>query len=207
MHPDSSPLSAASRTLSAFTAFGGYLVLSWAYASALLWPSDHALFIQKTAGALYFFEFFSIHSSGFFFHPGGEFRRQWKGIALIGFYSIFALAFSVVFHDRWLFLYFFLSLFSKFASTKVSEKDYRKTMITIIPFIGWTFFCMVFTAWLWALLFPFPPDNSTPQWVGGPQSVLVWGALYFVTLAVMEIHTILFSKPAGVRLKQTNLEI
>jgi len=174
------------------------LLLVFWFALALLNPTEHAYFIFNTGLILFSIEFLSIHSGGMLAGTPKEhsLKKSWFHIPiklfLVSLYSIFVLAFAFAFKNYWVPLFFIFSLVGKVFGNKAKESP-TNVALSIVLFIG-SVFLIVMTASLWESLFPFPaevfafkPENTTGMFVEQPQTLLVWGVLYYILTAITEI--------------------
>lgn len=196
-------------TLALIISVGGNLFLAVWFLSALLNPIAHVNFIVQTGIWLFLVEFFSIFVSGF-----GEksVRFGFANILSTAFmFSIIAI-FAIVF--GWLFLgniylplIFLGSTLAKiFGQQATSGESYRVYAIPLL--LGSTLAVFMIEPEFWVNLFPFPENFNqfqpadwakriesgeiSGEFVERPQTMLVWGIIYFTLAAVIEL--VLFKK-------------
>lgn len=187
---------------------GGNIFLVSIFARALLSPLTHADFIFKTGMMLFVVEFLSIHSGGMLGAPVVEgqkkkalFIRKMIGIPitffLLGFYALFVLVFGFALKSWFIPLFFLVSLMMKVFSNKVTHNPFSSA-ISIILLI-FSVMVVALTSPILQMLFPFPAEvleqkmpNSSGLFIDAPQTLLVWGILYFSFTILADI--ILFWK-------------
>lgn len=113
-------------------------------------------------------------------------------IVLIAVYAIFTVAFGLVLKNAVLPLVFFVGLIAKFFGQRLSGAEHpgrvERFGISVVLLIFLAFFVTIFSPFL-AMLFPFPSEvrpSGSGSWVDFPQSPIVWGALYYFSLAVID---------------------
>lgn len=120
--------------------------------------------------------------------------RQTK-IILIAVYAAFTVAFGFALKNAVLPLVFFVGLIAKFFGQRLSGVSgdehpgrVERFGISVVLLIFLAFFVTIFSPFL-AMLFPFPSEvrpSGSGSWVDFPQSPIVWGALYYFSLAVID---------------------
>lgn len=196
-------------TLVLILSVGGNLFLAGWFLSALLNPIAHINFIVQTGIWIFLVEFFSIFVSGF-----GEKSIQFRFVNILSTafmfstIAIFALVFGWLFLGSiYLPLIFLGSTLAKiFGQQATSGESYRIYAIPLL--LGSTLAVFMIGPEFWVNLFPFPENFSqfqpadwakriesgeiSGEFVERPQTMLVWGVIYFVLAAVIEF--ILFKK-------------
>jgi hypothetical protein len=179
----------------------GPLTLVFLYTQALVFPEEHAGFIFRVGMAVYIIEFLSIHSSGMLL--GVREVKQKKKVNrffLLGLYAVFTIGFMFKLESWFIGLYFLLSLCAKVFMSRSVKDDINKSQIAFsaINLIGCTFI-VVFLASLLKKAFPIPEsvisqraEGTSGLFVDTPQTLLVWGILYFCVTVVF--NGILFMK-------------
>jgi len=179
-------------------ALAGNLYLVGLFLSALLYPTANVDFIFRTGALVFVMEFLSIHSSGMI--EGSRLQQQTppkiSPFALIGLYCVMALACAAAYHNWTLPLLFVVSVLAKYFGRRASASETSMTALFAIIFLL-TAFVTVFTAPLFARLFPFSSSVMAHQRGSGvfervPQALLGWGVLYYFLVALAE--AILFFK-------------
>lgn len=191
---------------------GGNLSLSWFFLAALLSPLEHAEFIKNTSILIFLIEFLSIHSSGFAMgfsnqekkpeerDPRIKFYAVGKGVGemspfktkllLIGIYSAMVIGFGFSVGNWTLPFIFFISLIAKFFGQRASDSSGPERFgISVILLIFLTILTTLFSSF-WGILFPFPSEVrpfGSGTWVDYPQDVVLWGVLYYFSLAVIDV--------------------
>lgn len=184
-------------TLALILSVGGNLFLAGWFLIALLNPIAHVNFIVQTGLWLFLVEFFSIFVSGF-----GERSIRFRFANILSTAFMFAIAFGWLFLGNiYLPLIFLGSTLAKiFGQQATSGESYR---IYAIPlFLGSTLAVSMIGPEFWVNLFPFPENFSqfqpadwakriesgeiSGEFVERPQTMLVWGIIYFTLVAVIE---------------------
>lgn len=197
--------------------FGASVAVIGFFLQALLNPVANVSWIYSGALAIFFIEFLSIHSSGMLsgyhqekkraFEHGRPIKEVLKDNPhfLIIFYGIFTVAISLFLKVWFLPLYFLASTYIKIHA--VSRKDIppeqeNKNMLilSVLIFLGTTFF-VAYTIPVWTNIFPFPdsvlaakPSNASGVFVDTPQTLLVWGVLYFSIHFLINIYILIKPK-------------
>jgi len=197
------------RTISLFGALATNVVLVVFFVRALLHPADFTDFIYKTGIMIFMIEFMSLHSSGMFF---GAAQKQQAGskvmtlklkLTLFVFYGMFIVVFAAM-TGQWLgAVYFLVSLGGKVAYSKsINAEERLKPVAAGIAMLLLSTFTVVFTAGLLKKMFPFPhevlsarPPGQSGLFIDSPQTLLVWGILYFSLMTLCEI--LIFRKSHG----------
>lgn len=190
------------KIFSFIASIAGYFVFIYLFGIALINPIEYIDFIYHGAIAIFIVEFLSIHS-GFLFSPFVANKNKYAikvFIAMFIFYSLFALIFGLTMQSFYPPLFFCITLLSKFFWSKSSPTGVSMAAISIVIFL----LVMIPVAGpenFWERLFPFPIafDQYRPESAGGlftdmPQTVLVWGVLYYSILVIIEILLFKFGK-------------
>lgn len=187
--------------LSLITVVGGNLFIAVLFVRALFGPLQHADFIFKTGLWIFFVELFSIFLSSLI-SPRMMVIAQRNFIGamtiLLNFVgiSVMILGFGYfVLHNLYIPGVFIASFLAKGFSKKATLiKVWLIISVLTVFIIGSQF---------WVNLFPFPEEfiryapldvqeryargEIAGEFVDRPQTLLVWGALYFSVIAVMEL--------------------
>lgn len=189
------------KILSLLLAIAGNIFLVGIFIGALLFPERHADFIFKSGLLIFVIEFMSIHSSGMFASDkiditiGSRTKRSghwfWR-FFMIFIYSSFVGAFGIAVGNYFLPLMYFVSLISKVFVNRAAARP--MPMFVSIPLLLFSVGFVAATAEWWASLFPFPEEvlgqklpGSRGLFVDQPQTLLVWGIVYYFLLAVIEL--------------------
>lgn len=183
---------------------GGNLALASVFLRSLLNPVAHSEFIVKTGIWLFMAEFLSIPSSG-----GGGLINSFRATgnilgSAIGFsiIAVFALTFGWAFlGNLYLPLIFLGSTLVKIFERKAIASSNLYAIPLLLGSLVFVFF--ILGPELLVRLFPLPKDFSQfapPDWVvrhergdisgefvDRPQTMLVWGIIYFTLAAVIEL--------------------
>jgi len=197
--------------------FGASFAVIGFFLQALLYPMQNVDWIYNGALAIFFIEFLSIHSSGMIGGLAQEKQRAIKegnsinikirdnAIFFLIFYGIFTVAISAIFKVWFLPLYFIASTYIKISEVTrldlpTKQLTNAKFVFIILLFLGTTFLT-VYTMSLWTWLFPFPeavlaarPPNASGIFVETPQTLLVWGVLYFSIHLLINIYILIKPK-------------
>ena len=177
-----------SEFLSFLISLTGPLTLVVLYAQALIRPQDHASFIFRAGIAIYLIEFLSIHSSGMLLGARGTaHKKKPSRFFLLGLYAVFTLGFMVKLDSWFIGLSFLLSLCAKvFLSRSVREDITRPQIAFSAVNLLFCTFIVVLPALLLKKMFPIPQsliaehaNGFSGLFVDTPQTLLVWGILYF----------------------------
>lgn len=207
------PASKTGEFVSLVIAVAGNLSVAALYFYAFRHPGLYAEFIFKTGMLIYIVEFLSIHSNMMVVSfrkrgigaaqktvfnaaakssrfGGGTLRKYRRG-ALFGIYLIFVATISLPFKNWFIPFQFIVSMISKFYGGKASAAPFKSGLM-IILFIVSTFAVVIFAP-LIRFLFPLAQEvlnqkipGSSGLFIDAPQTLLIWGMLYFVSLAIME---------------------
>ena len=177
----------------------GPLTLIFLYGRALLRPEEYASFIFRAGMAMYIIEFLSIHSSGMLLGAARDKqKKKLNPFLLLGLYTIFVVGFMVVLHCWFIGLYFIGSLCAKiFVFQSVKDNiNISQIVFNVINLLFSTFIVMG-SASLLKRVFPIPEsvlsqraEGSSGLFVEIPQTLLVWGVLYFSFTIIF--NTIMF---------------
>lgn len=174
----------------------GPLMLIFLYAQALVRPQEHAAFIFRAGMATYVIEFLSIHSSGMLFadHKDKK-KKRYHRFFLLGIYAIFTIGFMILLDCLFIGFYFLLSSCTKIFMSRSVEDDINKSQIafSVINLLCSTFI-VVGLASLLKKIFPVPEsiisqhaEGTSGLFVDTPQTLLVWGILYFSFTVVFNV--------------------
>lgn len=182
----------------------GPLTLVFLYAQALVFPEEHAGFIFRVGMATYVIEFLSIHSSGMLLGDFKDKKKKWSyRFFLLGVYAIFVFGSMAALHCWFIGLYFFASLCAKIFLSKSVKDNINQSQIAFscINLIGCTF-AVIPLAPVLKKMFPVSQalisehaEGTGGLFVDTPQTLLVWGILYFFFTIVFNVvmffkHTI-----------------
>ena len=124
-------------------------------------------------------------------------------LTLFVFYGMFIVVFAAM-TGQWLgAVYFLVSLGGKVAYSKsINAEERLKPVAAGIAMLLLSTFTVVFTAGLLKKMFPFPhevlsarPPGQSGLFIDSPQTLLVWGILYFSLMTLCEI--LIFRKSHG----------
>ena len=177
------------------------LILVGLFVRALMDPVEFKDFIYKTGLMIFVLEFMTLHSSGMFF--GSQQKTDGKSplktvkakIAMISFYSLFIVTFAAM-TKQWLAaVYFVVSLVSKaFFSRAINPEQRMAPVAAGIVMLLLSTFIVVWSAGLLVDWFPFPsevrsakPAGQSGLFIDKPQTMVVWGILYFSLMTVCEV--------------------
>lgn len=199
-----SELSSISVSVAGYASIAGY------FAVALADPMAHADFIFRTGLLIFVFEFLSIHSAGMtggfarpvaapggFLPQPGEVTRPrvpWRvaGRAfLLLIYAAFAVAFGAGTGTYALPAIFLTGTAAKFFGRRASHRPNLTAPLTIL--LLFSVLLVAVTSAFWVAQFPFPPElfshklpNSSGLFVDQPQTLLVWGIIYYSIAGFLE---------------------
>ena len=174
-----------------------YGLIVFLFLQALIDPVHHLDFIYSFGVFVFVAEFLSIHS-------GGALSSRQKlstTIFVISIYIVLALGFSIGLGSVYPALILILSIIAKAATAPRSRQDKTVTktpkdnllMVQLVLLIGTVVFVMLF-GWLLAIIIPFPEAVYAARQAGAsglfveqPQTLLVWGILYYSLLAAWHI--------------------
>lgn len=172
----------------------GYLFLSWLFIQALLYPLKNLGLLYTTGIVTLIIEFLNIHSSivlNLYREKLGKKFEPLLKLFLLFIYSIFIVFLGIFSENIYISIIFFVSLVSKILANKVvpsglNTYQFRLYLATLI--------ISILGARLWEHLFSFPqkvyearPDNITGILVDRPQTLVVWGISYYLSLGIIEI--------------------
>lgn len=179
----------------------GPLTLVFIYTQALLRPEEHAAFIFRAGMAIYIIEFLSIHSSGMLLDDHKVKRKKKiNRFFLLGFYAIFTIGFMFKLESGFIGLYFLISLCARLFLSQSIKDDISRSQIafSICNLIGCTF-AVILLAPLLKKMFPIPhsviaqkSEGTSGLFVNTPQTLLVWGMLYFTF--IIGFNSVMFYK-------------
>ena len=172
----------------------GYLFLSWLFIQALLYPLKNLGLLYTTGIVILIIEFLNIHSSimlNLYQERLGREIRPLPKLFLLFIYSIFIVFLGIFSENIYIPIIFFVSMVSKILASKVipsglNTYQFKLYLTTLI--------IAILGASLWEHLFSFPlkvyearPENITGILVDRPQTLVVWGVSYYLTLGIIEI--------------------
>lgn len=148
-------------------------------------------------------EFVVMHSSAFYFAvASASVSRVKQSLSLIGltlFYFAFIAAFSFAFKSTWPLFAFGWLFLSRFASLWTNQNAAKRELLSRI----WIVSVITYLLGVFATIFiPLPQFGLTPDfvasmhlsgsglWIEKPQTVIVFGALYFGVLARFKFYLI-----------------
>lgn len=182
-------------------AIAGNLFLAGIFFSALLFPESHAEFIFRTGLMIFVVEFMSIHSSGMFASNKIEITIGsrtylsghwfWKFFMIL-IYSLFVGVFGFLTSNYFLPLMYVVSLASKVFVKRAAVRPLP--VFVSVPLLLFSVAFVGITADWWTSLFPFPQEvlsqkrpGSSGLFIDQPQTLLVWGIVYYFLLAGIEL--------------------
>lgn len=155
------------------------------FVQALLYPEFNINWIYSSAVIIFVIEFLSIHSSGMMMGEVLSKDKKKNATYLFFFYLFFTIGLTVVFKNYILPFFFILSTYIKFFIGRHFAANKIYLIINIFTLVIPLIIVSVGAPFL-KNLFPFPqevlmakPANATGVFVDVPQTVLVWGVLYF----------------------------
>jgi hypothetical protein len=178
----------------------GYFLLAWYFLKALLYPTENIEFIYSIGIAIFLIEFINIHATSIIFGREKEGflegvytrRLTLKGSMLV-FYSVFYGLILAISKNYYLAASGFVSLIAKISSKKALPGGEKKTATLFTALIATTFLVILLSSFL-KTAFPFPafvyeskPPNTSGLFVDMPQTILVWGVLYYSIQGLREI--------------------
>lgn len=201
-----------SHALSLVISVGGNLSLSWLFLRSLFFPYEHVEFIENTSVLIFIIEFMSICAGGFamglanqekppaerdpriIMHTsvdgGGAMGPLKTKFLLLFVFSLTVFGVGLATGNLILPVIFFVGLIAKFFGQRASGgQGPERIAISIILLI----FLLVLTSvpsFLWGYIFPFPPDikpSGSGTFVDYPQGLILWGILYYLCLAVVDV--------------------
>jgi hypothetical protein len=171
-----------------FVAIISYGFIIFLFSRALVSPEDNINFIFNVGIFIFLTEFLSMHSAVMFSNPKWNLLQK---LFLLSVYLIFVLVGSYVTHSFYPGLIFALSLVAK--SFYGSNTNQYRLIFPAFIFMGTAFFSVIMASVI-TIVFPFPAavlsqkdPNSSGVFVDQPQTLLVWGILYYIGLIAMEI--------------------
>ena len=182
-----------------FVALLNYSLIIFLFLRALMSPLDHLDFIYGFGIFVFVAEFLSIHSSGML----SSRQRLPATLFVISIYVILALAFSIGLGSFYPALILILSIVAKAVTaprptqTETPSKKLLSNLLVVqvVLLVGTVLFVCMF-GWLLTILLPFPeavyaarPANTSGIFVEQPQTLLVWGILYYSLLAAWQIKS------------------
>lgn len=184
-------------------AVGGNMILAGIFFQALIFPRTSIDFIFRASILIFIVEFLSIHSSGMAartsesqLHVLGKkinISKNIEKVFLIIFYIFFVVAISITFKNWIVPSFFFVSLVTKFFGNKSRAMLTSSMLYNLIIFFISIFLIIILSVPL-QMMFPIPSEvlmmkdsGTSGLFVDAPQTVLFWGVIYFVSLAIMEI--------------------
>jgi len=190
------------RTGSLLLAIATNLFLVGVFYSALINPVDYKDFIYKTGIMIFMIEFMTLHSSGMLFGSAQKAQKEGKRrfglkekIGLFVFYNLFVVVFAAQ-TGQWLAaVYFAVSLASKAIYSRSIDAEQRLAPVAAgIAMLLLSTFLVVFGAKLIAGWFPLPaevraarPSGQSGLFISTPQTLMMWGVLYFMLMTVCEM--------------------
>lgn len=157
----------------------GYLYLVSLFARSLLYPYQNLHFLLSIGPVLFITELIAVHAAA----KGKDLKDNLKLtffllVFLIPVYSI-SRSWSIV----------FVTIISTIAKTifKISVPSPQYTLYSVL--IYWTTFFIIFLSPIWNLLFPNVPQGRGKGLIPeSPETMMVWGVVYFSLFAALEIY-------------------
>jgi|GEM_PF-1696501 len=176
-----------------------YLFIIGMFIDALLRPLSNISFIYGFGMFMFVAEFLSIHSTGMM--PSiNKFGR----FGLMAGYILFALVFSLFLKTPYPALMLILSIAAKSFRRKplpsdLSQGDIKDYIfgISLITFVLSTVFVSIFSSIIAVLvkmppeLISYKPSNTSGIFVDAPQTLLIWGVLYYSILIIVNVWFII----------------
>lgn len=184
----------------------GYLFISWLFTRTLFNPVGNVNLLYNAGVVILTIEFLNIHSNVLLYllkdKLGKELTPLLKTFLFIA-YSIFVLFLSIFSGSTLILLIFFVSLISRIFADKAVHSRFPTYQFVI--FIG-ALIVATLGIGFWESMFSFPQEvyKSKPENITGiifekPQTLLIWGALYYFTLSIVEIILFISGKRRLVR--------
>jgi hypothetical protein len=161
-------------------------------------------------------EFVVMHSGAFYFAiasaSGSRLQRSLLLTGLTLFYGIFIAAFSFAFDSSWPFFAFGWLFVSRFAGLWLNQKDGKRELMSRAWIASVAFYLLGAFA---TIFIPLPSFGLTPDlvasmhlsgsglWIDKPQTVIVFGALYFGALAWFKFYLIDKAASASAPVRKT----
>lgn len=165
----------------------GYGAVLYLFFYALLAPEQNINFMYNVGIFIFVSEFLSIHSSGMLTSPDKVSRK----LPLFCLYLAFVAAFSLMTQTFYPAVIFVLSLVAKLFDKTPNGKALATSLYM---FLG-TVFLTIFLSPLISAVFDFPqsvldqaPANTSGLFVEQPQTLLVWGILYYAGLMILQVR-------------------
>lgn len=162
---------------------------------ALIFPLEHAYFVRWTIIGIFILELYSVISKNLFYNSD-SYNTSGGPVIILG-YAFFLIVGTILVHWS-LALIIILQWLTRFRKGK-NEDDSKRSKIYLALFLL-TFILTGYAAPWFVKLFPIPHEFffQDPEWYTRdepqdyPQMLLVWGILYFTSLAITE--AVLFFK-------------
>ena len=161
-------------------------------------------------------EFVVMHSGAFYFAiVSGDGSRVMRSIRLIGltaFYGAFIVAFSFAFKSTWPLFAFGWLLVSRFASLWTNQSAAKRELMSrtwirsLLYYLGGVFATLLIPLPQFGLTHAFVASmqlSGSGLWIEKPQTVIVFGALYFGALARFKFYLSDKAAPASAPARET----
>jgi membrane-associated HD superfamily phosphohydrolase len=132
-----------------------------------------------------------MHSSVVIYGEPTSSSKKVPKTTLFFVYAVFLLPLLFLSNNLWRVVYFLISLFAKFMGHKSTPESKHFVSTFIVFFIT---FPIIFFSGIWNFLFPLPqevlinkPQNVQGLVVESPQTFLVWGIVYSIGVAIVEL--------------------
>ena len=190
------------RVLVLILAVGGNLFLVWLFSSALLYPLQHTELIFQTGIWIFLIEFMGISSGKLLLRGISPIRKIQEILSFLVF-AAFAFGFGIVLRNLYYPTIFIISFAAKSFGNRATPGHSKTASNILIFLVSLAIVFFLFSPKFWISQFPFPekvfdsmPDNlkiqrihggSSGEFIDHPQTLLIWGALYYSLLAALEI--------------------
>lgn len=176
-------------------------MLAGYFLQALLFPKDHIDFIYSMGFVIFLLEFLNIHSTGMIMGASEQKKTlhnlRHKGFLLILYLIFYLVAFSVA-KNYYVVISAVISFLSKLFFKQALPKDTSNIAVSGGLLVILTV-ALAMISDLIKIIIPFPeevylnkPGNTSGVFVDVPQTLLLWGVLYYFLLGLYEI--VLFKK-------------
>jgi len=191
-----------SKTFFLILSVQGYFFTALLFLRVLLYPLSNIDFVYDTGLLIFFFEFLNIVSSGALIGDQ-KFKKtkpdRFSKPFLFIFISLFVFVLFAIAKNKLLVIIFFLSFLSKIFGHKALPR--RSVVATSVAVLLLSTFVVIITASILEARFSLPPEvkimrpaNTSGLFVDIPQTLLMWGVLYYAFIGVVEVMLFLKSK-------------
>ena len=164
------------------------------FVQALISPELNINWIYTNAVIIFIIEFLSIHSTAMMIGEAHSKDKKKNATHLFFLYLFFTIVLTVIFKNYILPFFFILSTYIKFFMGRYIADSKTYLLISILTFII-PLIIVIIGANLLEYLFPFPqevlmarPVDAKGLFYDVPQTVLVWGVLYFSIEFIINLY-------------------